>query len=84
MKIYTNNDKKYREEKYNILDVKLQVFYDCYFKIRLLKEQYYNAYLVMLKKYISNFYYNKLTGRKYDFKTIINFIKAHFKIKENY
>ena len=82
--IYINNNKKYKGEEYNILDVKLQVFYDCCFKIRLLEEQYYNIYLVMLKEYISNFYYNKLASREYDFKTIINFIKTHFKIKENY
>jgi hypothetical protein len=37
MKIYSNNDKKYRGEEYDILDVKLQVFYDCCSKIRLPK-----------------------------------------------
>ncbi len=36
MKIYNNDDKKYNREEYDILDVKLQVFYDYYSKIRLL------------------------------------------------
>ena len=35
IKIYSNNNKKYSREKYNILNIKLQVFYNCYFKIRL-------------------------------------------------
>ena len=36
MKIYNNNNKKYRGEEYNILDIKLQVFYNCYTKVGLL------------------------------------------------
>jgi hypothetical protein len=32
MKIYANKEKKYGREMYDILDVKLQVFYDYYNK----------------------------------------------------
>jgi hypothetical protein len=35
MKIYNDDDKKYRGEEYNILDIKLQIFYDCCSKIGL-------------------------------------------------
>jgi hypothetical protein len=28
MKIYNDNNKKYKGEAYNILDIKLQIFYD--------------------------------------------------------
>ncbi len=35
IKIYSNNDRKYSGEEYNILDIKLQVFYDYCFKIGL-------------------------------------------------
>ena len=38
----------------------------------------------MLKGQVSNFYYNKLFRRLYDFLTIVNFIKAHFKTEENH
>jgi hypothetical protein len=37
MKIYNNDDKKYGGEEYNILDIKLQIFYDCCSKIGLLE-----------------------------------------------
>ena len=49
MKIYSNNNKKYGGEVYDILDTKLQVFYDCCSKIGLPEDQHYNAYSVMLK-----------------------------------
>jgi hypothetical protein len=67
MKIYNNNDKKYREEKYNIFDIKLQIFYDYCSKIRLLKAQHHYTYSAMLKERASFFYYNKIVGRIYDF-----------------
>jgi hypothetical protein len=67
MKIYNNNDKKYRGEEYNILDIKLQIFYDCCSKIRLLKAQHYYTYSAMLKGYASFFYYDKVVGKIYDF-----------------
>ena len=38
MKFYTNNTKKYRGEVYNILNTKLQVFYNCYITVRVLEE----------------------------------------------
>jgi hypothetical protein len=38
----------------------------------------------MLKERVSNFYYNKLSGRLYNFQTMINLMKAHFKTEENH
>ena len=38
MKVYNNNDKKYGGELYDILDIKLQVFYDCCNKVKLLED----------------------------------------------
>jgi len=67
MKIYNNDDKKYSREEYDILDVKLQVFYDYCSKIRLLDTQYYSTFSIMLKGRVSNFYYDKLSSRLYDF-----------------
>jgi hypothetical protein len=84
MKIYSNDDKKYGGEEYDILDVKLQVFYDCCSKIGLPDTQYYSAFSIMLKGRASNFYYDKLSGRSYDFQTMVNFTKAHFETEENH
>jgi len=35
MKIYASDDKKYGGEEYDILDIKLQVFFDYYTKVGL-------------------------------------------------
>ena len=41
------------------------------------------AFLIMLKDRVSDFYYNKITGRSYDFIIIVQMVKTHFEIKEN-
>jgi hypothetical protein len=84
MKIYNNNNKKYREKEYNILNIKLQIFYNYYLKIRLSKAQHYYTYSAMLKRRASFFYYNKIISRIYDFQTIVIITKTHFKTKKNY
>jgi hypothetical protein len=84
MKIYNNNDKKYRGEEYNILNIKLQIFYDYCLKIGLSKEQYHHVYSAMLKGRVSFFYYNKIVGRIYDFQTIVVITRTYFKTEENH
>ena len=84
IKFYTNNAKKYRGEVYNILNAKLQVFYNYYITVRVLKEQYYIAFLIILKDWVSDFYYNKITGILYNFIIIVRIVKTHFETKENY
>ena len=37
----------------------------------------------MLKDQASDFYYNKITGRLYNFITIVQMVKIYFKTKEN-
>jgi hypothetical protein len=71
MKFYTNNTKKYRGEVYNILNAKLQVFYNHCITVEVLEKQYYIAFPIMLKDWVSDFYYNKITGRLYDFITMV-------------
>jgi hypothetical protein len=84
IKIYSNNDKKYNREEYNILDIKLQVFYNCCSKIGLPETQCYYAYSIMLKGRASIFYYNKIAGRSYNFQTIVAITKTYFETEENY
>jgi hypothetical protein len=84
MKIYLDDDKKYSGDEYDILDVKLQVFYDCCSKIGLPEDQYHSAYSIMLKGRASNFYYDKIAGRSYDFDTMVDMTKAHFETEENH
>ena len=38
MRFYTDNTKKYRGEVYNILNAKLQVFYNHYITVKVLEE----------------------------------------------
>ena len=49
MKIYISDNKKYSKEEYNILDIKLQVFYNYYIKVSLLKSQFHLAFFIILK-----------------------------------
>jgi hypothetical protein len=84
MKIYNNDDKKYRGEEYNIFNIKLQIFYDYCLKIGLSEEQYHHTYLAMLKGRTSFFYYDKIVGRIYDFQTIVAITRTYFKTKKNY
>jgi hypothetical protein len=84
IKIYNNDDKKYRREEYDIPDIKLQIFYDYCLKIGLLKAQYYYTYSAMLKRRASFFYYDKIVDRMYDFQTIVAITKTHFKTEENH
>jgi hypothetical protein len=83
MKIYNNDKKKFTGEMYDILNIKLRVFYDCYAKVGLSDTQYYNVFLVMLKGRVITFYYNNLSGKGYDFKNIILKIKIYFETEEN-
>jgi len=82
MKIYNHDDKKYSGEEYDILDVKLQVFYDCCTKVGLPALQFHLAYSVMLKGRASSFYYDKISGRSYDFAIMIEMTKTHFETEE--
>ena len=41
------------------------------------------VFLIILKDWVSNFYYNKIIGRLYNFITIIQMVKTHFKTEEN-
>jgi len=82
MKVY-KDDKKYRGREYNILDVKLQVFFDYYRKISLEERQFHLAFSTILKDKVSDFYYDKITGRSYDFHTMVNLIRTYFETKES-
>jgi hypothetical protein len=83
IKIYNNDKKKFTEEIYDILDIKLRVFYNYYIKVGLPDIQYHNAFSVMLKGRAATFYYNNLFNKGYGFKNIILKIKIHFETEEN-
>jgi hypothetical protein len=82
MKVY-KDDKKYGGREYDILDVKLQIFFDYYKKIGLKERQFYLIFSMMLKDKASDFYYDKIAGRSYDFRTIVDLMRSHFETEEN-
>ena len=82
MKIYSSDNKKYGGEEYDILDVKLQVFYDCCTKVGFPHTQFHLAFSIMLKGRASSFYYDKISGRSYDFPIMVAMIKTHFETEE--
>jgi hypothetical protein len=82
-KLYQSDDKKYTGELYNILDIKLRVFYNCCKKVGLQEDQYHNVFSAMLKDRASDFYYESIIGKTTDFHTMIAMTKAHFKTDKN-
>ena len=83
MKVYTHDSRKYGGEQYDILDTKLQVFYDCCTKIGIQESQFHLAFSVMLKGRAADFYYDKISGRSYDFQTMMEMTRTHFETEEN-
>ncbi|PVH90772.1 hypothetical protein DM02DRAFT_547142, partial [Periconia macrospinosa] len=82
-KLYSDQEKKYGGELYDILNSKLRIFYDCCQKVGLEPDQYHNAYSVMLKGRASTFYYDRLAGKGYDFNRMIYESRCHFETEEN-
>jgi hypothetical protein len=82
-KLYQSDNKKYTGELYNILDIKLRVFYDCCKKVGRQEDQYHNAFSAMLKNRASDFYYKGIMGKTTDIHTMIAITKAHFETEEN-
>ena len=82
MKIYSSKDKKYGGEMYDVLNVKLQVFYNYYNKAGIRTHQYHYAFSAMLKGRASTFYYDKIQGRHYNFDAIVKLIRAYFENNE--
>jgi hypothetical protein len=82
MKVY-KDDKKYGGREYDILNVKLQIFFDYYKKISLEERQFYLIFSTMLKDKASDFYYDKIAGRSYDFRTMVNLIRTYFETEES-
>jgi hypothetical protein len=71
IKIYQDKEKKFEEELYNTLRTKLQVFQDCYTKVRIMRHQYYHTFSVMLKRRAATFYYDYIAGKRHDFDTML-------------
>jgi hypothetical protein len=83
MKIYNNDKKKFTGEMYDILNIKLRIFYNYCAKVGLPDIQYHNAFLIILKERAAIFYYNNLFNKDYNFKNIIIKTKIHFETEEN-
>jgi hypothetical protein len=83
IKIYTDNEKKFEDKLYDVLDVKLQMFTDCCRKISILSDFYYQAFSVMLKSRAATFYYNKISGNEYNYNNIVKTVCKHFETNKN-
>ena len=65
------------------MDSKLRIFYDSCARIGLPHSLYNIAFPTMLKGRASNFYYDQLSGKGYDFDYMVFKIKVHFDTDEN-
>ena len=83
MKLYLDQEKKFGKELYDVLNLKLCIFYNYCQKVGIESDQYYNAYSVMLKGQDNTFYYDRLVGKKYDFDRMIYELRYYFEIEKN-
>jgi hypothetical protein len=83
IKLYSDQENKFSGELYDILNLKLHIFYDCCQKVEIEPDQYHNTYSVILKGQTSTFYYNHLAGKGYNFNHMIYESRYHFKTEEN-
>ena len=82
-KLYSDHDKKFGRELYDILNSKLRIFYDYCQKAGLGPDQYHDAYSIMLKGRAAAFYYDRLAGKRYDFNRMVFETRCHFETEEN-
>ena len=82
MKIYSDEEKKYGGEMYDVLSAKLQIFYDYCNKVSIRPQYYYYAFSAMLKGRASTFYYDRIQGRQYNFEAMVQLMRAHFENDE--
>ena len=82
MKIY-KEDRKYSGEEYDVLSVKLQIFFDLCTKVGIEEDCFHLAFSTMLRGKAADFYYDKIAGRSYDFFKIIEIIFSYFETEES-
>jgi len=83
MKVYSDEEKKFGGELYDMLGAKLQVFYDCCNKVGIQRHQYHHAFSVILKGRAATFYYDHIAGKNYSFDIMLQLTRAHFETDEN-
>ena len=67
---------------YDILDAKLQIFYDCCGRIGLSENLLPTAFQIMLKGQAADYYYSRLSNRGFNFANLITSIRNHFETEE--
>ena len=80
MKIYQDEEKKFGGKLYDMLGAKLQ---DCCNKVGIQRHQFHHAFSVMLKGRAETFYHDHITGKRYDFDTMLRLTRTHFETDKN-
>jgi hypothetical protein len=82
-KLYSDQEKKFGGELYDILAIKLRIFYDSCRKVGIDAGQFHYAYSIMLKGRASAFYYDRLAASNLNFTQMIHETRCHFETEEN-
>ena len=75
-------EQKYGGGEYDILNVKLDIFYNYCKKLRIPEYEKPNVFIAMLKDKAFEFYYDKIVGREYNFPTIVRMLRDQFETEE--
>ncbi len=81
-KLYTEDRMKYSGEEYDILNVKLDIFHDLCKTLGIPERCYTIVFKAMLRKQAQEFYYDKLVGRGYTIRTMIEMLQTQFETDE--
>lgn len=85
-KVYSDEKKKYGGEEYEVLNDKLNIFYENCARLRIQQGDdvgYAVVFSLMLKDDAHDFYMSKLYGQNYEFWTMIALMKKQFEVPES-
>ncbi|KAH8587232.1 hypothetical protein B0O99DRAFT_698512 [Bisporella sp. PMI_857] len=82
VKLY-DKDMRFSGELYDMMSVKLPIFFDNCSMVGLQPDQYHKALPIMLRERASKFYYTNFAGKGYTFDTMVHQLRVHFETEEN-
>jgi len=82
-KLY-NDDMKFTGDLHDVLNIKLNIFYDLYTKAGVNESNYATAFGTMLKGKVQSFYYQHLTQKNLPFDAIVDRMRIYFHTPENH
>lgn len=82
-KLYIDRDSDFGAELYDILSIKLLIFYDFYGNFGLKEEQYHSVFSSLLRDCANQFYYDHMVNKGYEFRKMVKLTSSYFETEAN-